>query len=201
MRKVPFPQEQLHSLRKVKCFQRNSKYTGACIWSFKSHFHFLKVWCCGYIPSLVFTQLRDKNKGVDICSLSNQACTKYSAKSIQQFPYDPHTWRVAQDFHKASYLHWNSSKTLQKINKILINSVIGLFSANSFFWRQDRFFLTIKVPPICACSLIKSWWFSLNRIWVLTTLFLNNFFFWWSPDFLHLNLPTVIHQKSICNFN
>ena len=74
-----------------------------------------------------------ETKGVDFCSLEtkvNQECTKYSAKCIQQFPYDSHTWRVAQDFHKVSFLHRNSPKTLQKINKILIGSVIRHFSAS-----------------------------------------------------------------------
>ena len=50
--------------------------------------------------------------------------------NIQQIPYDPHTWRVAQDFHKAPFLYWNSPKTLQKIKKILIGSVIRHFAAS-----------------------------------------------------------------------
>ena len=31
---------------------------------------------------------------------SNQAFTKYSLTCLQQFSYDPHAWRVPQNFHK-----------------------------------------------------------------------------------------------------
>ena len=105
-----------------------------------------------------------ETKVVNFCSFVtkfNQACTKYLAKCIQQFPYDPHTWRVAQDFHKAPFLHWNSPKTLQNINKILIGSEkpphtsFFCFRKNSFFWRQAHFFPTLEVPPKFACSLIR----------------------------------------------
>ena len=104
--------------------------------------------------------------------------------AIQQFSYDPHIWRVAQNFHKASFLHWNSPKTLQKINKVLIGSKKPSYTSffhfreNSFFWRQSHFFVSLEVHPECACSLIRPWWFSLKRIMTLTNIFLNNFFFW-----------------------
>ena len=92
----------------------------------------------------------DKIKGLDICSLFNEACTKYSTKCIQQFPYDPQTWRVAQDFHKTPFLHWNSPKTLQKISKILIGSVIRHFSTSEkirSFGDKITFFSQYKFPP------------------------------------------------------
>ena len=93
----------------------------------------LRTVCCYYsVASFCssFYSTWGETKGVGFCSFVtkfDQACTKYSAKCIQQFPYDPHTWRVAQDFHKVSFLDWNSPKTLQKINKILIGTVIRHF--------------------------------------------------------------------------
>ena len=92
--------------------------------------------CCYYsVASFCssFDSPWGETKGVDFCSFVtkfNQACTKYSVKCIQQFPCDPHIWRVAHDFHKVSFLHRNSTKTLQKINKILLGSVIRHFSAS-----------------------------------------------------------------------
>ena len=92
----------------------------------------------------------DKIKGLDICSLFNEACTKYSTKCVQQFPYDPQTWRVAQDFHKAPFLYWNSPKTLQKISKIFIRSVIRHFSTSEkipSFGDRIAIFSQYKFPP------------------------------------------------------
>ena len=149
----------------------------------------------------------------------NQACTKYSFKFIWQFPYDPHTWRVAQDFHKATFLHWNYPKTLQKINTTLIgfekppHSSLFRFRKNRFFWRQSHFLPTLEVPQKCACNIIRPSWFSLNGIRA-STASINNTLLWWPPHFLHLNLSqqsptsffaseplTTISTTSICNFN
>ena len=147
---------------------------------------------------------------MNFCSFAikfNQPSSKYSAKRIQRFPYDLHTWRVAQDFHRPVFLHWNSPKTLQKINKISIGSKkpphtsFFHFRKNCFFWRQAYFSTILEVPPKCAFSLIRPWWFSLNRIWASPALFIKNFFFWWSPQFLHLNFLRTIPQKSVCNLN
>ena len=51
--KVPFPQEDLHSLREVTCVQGNSETLRGGVWNFKSHSCFLKIWCSGYIPDLL----------------------------------------------------------------------------------------------------------------------------------------------------
>ena len=110
-------------------------------WRHKLLFHllglliFLRTVCCYYTATSFcssFYSTWGKAKEVDI-SLFNQACTKYSAKCIQQFPYDPHTWRIAQDFGKAPSLHWNSLKTLQKKEKILIGSAIVIFPLQKKF--------------------------------------------------------------------
>ena len=82
--------------------------------------------------------------------------------------------------------------------KTLLHTSFFRFRKKSFFWRQPHFCPTLEVPPKCTCSLIRPWWFSLNGI---TALLINNFLFWSSPHFSHLNLPTTIPQNCICNFN
>ena len=51
--KVPFSQESFAQFQEVKCVQGNSKTLRVGIWNFKSHSHFLKVWCNGYIPGFL----------------------------------------------------------------------------------------------------------------------------------------------------
>ena len=142
----------------------------------------------------------------------NQACTKYSAKCIQQFPFDPHTWRVAQNFHKAPFLHWNSPETLQKINKILIGSVIRHFSAsekNSFFWRQAHFFPTVEVLPKCAFSLGPDILLKQNlgfnsMIYNERLLMVTSFFTFEPPNNNHrkkyMKFQLVLKNLSTCSF-
>ena len=51
--KVPFQQEDLHSLREVTCVQGNSRTSRVGVWNFKSHSCLLKIWCSGHMPDLL----------------------------------------------------------------------------------------------------------------------------------------------------
>ena len=106
--------------------------------------------------------------------------------------------------HGESHKFWQGpfstlelSKDPPKNKQGFNSSVIRHFSASekiSSFGDRITFFSQWKFRP--TCSLIRPWWLSLKRIWTSTALFLNIFFFWWSPHFSYLNLPATIPQKS-----
>ena len=152
----------------------------------------------------------------------NQGCTKYSAKCIQQFPYDSHTWRVAQDFPKVPFLPWNSPNTFQKINKILIGSekpphtsffrfrknpsfggrlTLGLM----IFLKQNSGFNGIIYEEFLLWIVISFFSFvppnkimcnfdwSWKTSWHVFYHFIKNPYFWWPPRFCHIKMSL---QKS-----
>ena len=153
--------------------------TVCCYYSFAS-------FCSSFYPTL------GETKGVNFCN-STVFIWPSHMESRTEFSQDP-------------FLHWNSPKALQKINKVLIGSKKPSYTSffhfreNYFFWRQPHFFLSLEVHPECAWSLIRPWWFSLKRIRTLTNIFLKNFFFWWSPHFSNLKnnqFPKKVYAISI----
>ena len=190
----------------MKCFQGNTKTLRVVIWNVKSHSHFLKVWCSGYIPDLLnrlpktefyFTSIFNslfmkvefrakwghkllfclygllsclrtvccyyavaslcssfysawgkKTKGVDICNLFNQACTKYSAKYSTDsiWPsYMESCTRFSQGPLSILELSKDPPKDKEDFNRFCHTSFCR-FRKNSFFWRLNHFFAQQKFP-------------------------------------------------------
>ena len=77
-------------------------------------------------------------KEVYFCSCvtkSDLACTKYSHKFIQQFPQEPHIWKVPRDFHLTPH-PLNHLQTV--FPHILRWNLFLLLSRHFFFNRQTR---------------------------------------------------------------
>ena len=76
--------------------------------------HPVYVWSLvGYIHNVSFFTLLTswstvckRSVFLQFCDQSNQACTKYLPRYIQQFLYDRHTLRVSQSFHKPRLKGW-----------------------------------------------------------------------------------------------
>ena len=80
------------------------------------------------------------------------------------------------------------------------------FRKNSFFWRQDHFFLTIEVSPKCACSLMQFPQFqpssvpvkSLQTSFLITTSNISRCLNW-SNKFWCLKRASILNLSTIVN--
>ena len=76
---------------------------------------------------------------MQFCDKIQSSIHQYSPKCIQQFPYDPHSWRVPQDFYQAPPHPPSKKKVLLHI--LLLELLLSIPSPISNFFLRGLFFL------------------------------------------------------------